>query len=680
MIGTGPPTATGLEFTQADIEQSLDARFRQIVASVPSRPAVRIGSLLWTYRELDRFADSVAKALTTPPSGRRAAGGEERPSGHRAGARRVALLFRHGAPMVAAVIGTLRACAAYVPLDAAYPVERLAHMLAVSGADTIVTDTAGAQLAGRLAGSQPVFLFEDVVALAERSREWRSPASLSAPTADSLAYVLFTSGSTGTPKAVMQSHRNVLHHTRVWAAGLGIRVSDRLSLQSAYSWDSAVQDMFGALLTGACLHPVDVKAIGVGGVVDRLLQEQITVYHSTLPLFRAVARVLVERQIIPAVRMLALGGDHVLGTDLVLYRQAFAADCRLANAYGATECSCALLHVVDRSYRPPGTVVPLGTPVEHTSVYLVGSDGLPVEGAGEGEILVRSPHLALRPADRRDDDAADSEVHRTGDLARRSADGTLFLLGRTDLMTKISGIRVEIGEIEGTLREVPGVRDAVVGTYQDATGERQLVAYLVPEPPIPGADGTVSADTRPLAVDQIRAHLRKTLADHLVPTTFRYLDALPLTANNKIDRAALPAPTGERPSLGTGYAPPRSDPERAIARIWREVLGLAAVGIDDNFFDLGGTSLRLATVHERIAREIDAAVRMVDLYRAPTVRALVGLVTARRGGDRNETGSPGRTPGDVVGASRSRAAARRGARGLAAERGAPTASDRKRTR
>ncbi|MEV4640385.1 non-ribosomal peptide synthetase [Actinoplanes sp. NPDC049548] len=584
-------------------ERTLTARFAAQVAAGPDRPAVVTPEHRWTYRELDAHADRVAGAL---------AGAGVRQGG------RCGLLFRHGAPMVPAVLGAMRAGLAYVPLDAAYPADRLELMLADSGAEVLLTDAADADLAVRLADGRPVLDVTGDLPVAP------GPPLRVRP--EDPAYVLYTSGSTGRPKPVVQLHRNVVHHADAWIGGLGVTAADRLSLQSAYSWDSAVQDMFAALLSGAALYPVDLKALGVAGLVDWMLTERISVYHSTLPIFRAVCRVLADRDaVMPSVRMLALGGDHIHREDLAAYRRWFADDCRLASAYGSTECSCALLRVVDKAYEPPTGVLPLGAPVPETIVELLG-------GADVGELIVRSPYLAPghgRPAP---DDDPDS--YRTGDLGRRLPDGSVVLEGRADFQIKISGIRVEAGEVESALTAHPAIREAVVGTFADAFGERQLAAYLVAEP---GA-----------TVEAVRAHLTARLPAHAVPTAYVFLDALPLTVNHKIDRAALPDPGVARARLATAYARPDGAAERAIAGAWAEILGTDAVGADDNFFDRGGTSLRMAALHERLTRLFDRPVRMVDLYRAPTVRGMARLVgehgpalsavttAARRGAARRE--------------------------------------------
>ncbi|MFJ1749288.1 non-ribosomal peptide synthetase [Streptomyces sp. NPDC088116] len=590
-------------FPTAHSAGTLVRRFLEQAAAHPGREAVVTPEVRWTYRETARRSAGVAAALTA--------------AGLRPGDR-IGLLFSHGAEMIAALLGVLRAGMSYVPLDAAYPETRLGHMADDAGIRALVALAAHAPAARRIAGARQVLAYEDLVRTADAVGVGGDGAPLLPVDPGSEAYVLYTSGSTGRPKPVTQIHRNVLHHTRAWTDGLGIGPLDRVTLQSAYSWDSAVQDTFAALLNGAALYPVDLKSLGISGLLDWMAAERVTVYHSTLPVFRALVRAMESRGTeLPAMRMLALGGDTLHLADLDAARRAFGAHCRVAGAYGSTECSCALLRVADRDYQPPTGVFPLGFAVAETAVRLEDAEGRPVPGPGEGEIVVESPYLAPGAV-------PDGRTHRTGDLARRLDDGTLLLIGRRDFQVKISGIRVETGEVESALKDLPQVREAVVMPFDDRLGERQLAAYLV------------AADGGPPEPPALRAALRAVLPDHAVPTAFVLLDALPLTPNHKIDRAALPDPSavaeparataqhGDAGSVGAGPL------ERAVAEAWREVLDVGAVGLDDNFFDLGGTSLRVAAVHERLTRTLAPALRMTDLYRAPTVRGLARLIGSGR--------------------------------------------------
>ncbi|MEW2570390.1 non-ribosomal peptide synthetase [Streptomyces sp. NPDC047070] len=602
-------------FLDADRAGTLIHRFLRTADAFPHREAVVTPDVRWTYRRTAELSARVCAALSD--------------AGLRPGDR-VGLLFSHGAEMVGALLGALRAGLSYVPLDAAYPPPRLTGMAADAGIRTLVAGPGHMEAARSIADGRAcqVLAYEELARYEDVLDEPvpdepvpdepvpDEPVSVdpfpgaSSVRPESEAYVLFTSGSTGRPKPVTQTHRNVLHHIRVWTDGLAVGPRDRLTLQSAYSWDSAVQDTFAALLNGAALYPVDLKALGVTGLLEWLADERITVYHSTLPVFRALARAMETRGVrLPALRMLALGGDTLHLADLDTCRRRFEPHCRVAGAYGSTECSCALLRVADLGYRPPTGVFPLGRAVPDTEVRLLDDDGRTVDGPGEGEIVVVSDHLAPGAA-------PDGRTYRTGDLARRLDDGTLLLVGRRGTQVKVSGIRVETGEVEAGLKQLAQVREAVVAPYTDGMGERQLAAYVVFE---------AGAELEPAA---LRAELRRTLPDHAVPTAYVSLLDLPLTANHKIDRAALPDPlTATGPSHARPAPAAHGPVEAAVAEAWRDVLGVPAPGPEENFFDLGGTSLRMAAVHERLTRSLAPALRMTDLYRAPTIRALSALVT-----------------------------------------------------
>lgn len=589
--------AAGSAFPPAAMRRPLHRRFEEMAEAGPGAIAVKARAGRLTYGELDQAANRVAAMLLARQG---------------AGEGRVALLFEHGLDMIPALLGVLKAGKTYVPLDAGYPAERLRAMREDSGADLLLTNRGNAALASTLAGNAGVVLIEDAASVAPIPRGVEVDP-------DSPAYILYTSGSTGRPKGVAQTHANCIHHMRVWIDTLGIGPGDRLSLQSAYSWDSAVQDTFGALLSGAALHPVDVKGDGIQGTLDWMDSEGITVYHSTLPIFRSVARLMAGAPRLGSVRALALGGDPIHCSDVELFQRLFRPGSVLYNCYGATEASSALIDRIGSADSIDFNVMPLGHPVPGTVILLLDAEGSPIEGPEEGEIVLRSRYVA--PGYWRDPAAAAGKfephpsgdgtvLYRTGDLGRRRPDGRIVLAGRKDFQVKIRGMRVELGEVEGALKRNPAVDDAVVAAREDASGDRYLAAYVVATP-----------GTSP-AVGALRAFLASVLPDHAVPSRWVFLDALPLTVNRKIDRLALPAPGTERPRLEVAYIAPDSELEATVAGIWREVLQIGNIGAEDNFFDLGGNSLRLANVNARLLKTLGRTLPMVEMYRLPTVRAL----------------------------------------------------------
>ncbi len=584
-------------------EQTIHRRFEEQARAFPDRIAVSDGAVTWTYAELNRRANRVAHRIVA----------EIGP-----GAANVALLFSHGASMIAGMLGALKAGKAYVPIEPGYPRERLDFLLESSGARAVVAGLYETPLAvefGR--GQLPVIPFGDDDPLA-------SDDDLDlglAVTPDALAYLLYTSGSTGQPKGVMQNHRNVLHFLRAYVNNLGIGPGDRLVLLASFAFDAAVMDVYGALFAGAELHPIDVKETGLGALARVIEARKITIYHSTPTLYRHLLAAAPRERGFPDVRLVVLGGEEAVRRDLEAFRERFPREAVLINGLGPTESTVTLQAFFDATTRTSGNTLPVGYPVDDTAILLLDSGGKP--GKIRGEIAVRSAFTALgywrapalsAAAFGPDPEGGTQRIYHTGDLGRILPDGQLEFLGRRDHQVKIRGIRVEPGEIETTLAQHPAVRESVVIARDDATGGKVLIAYVV----APGA-----------AMAELRTFLQEKLPAPLVPATFVALDALPLTSTGKIDRLALPAPI-----VAAGPATEVAAPEQAIQvrllRIWERVLGVTTIGIHDDFFDRGGHSLLALRLFMEIEKELGKALPLAVLFRAPTIAALAAVL-AREG-------------------------------------------------
>ncbi len=599
------PTNDFLEFRKEEIEQSISERFEQQVRRHPSRIAVRTLAHRWTYDRLAREANRAAGAILELTGG---------------GSQRIAVLLEQGAPMIAAILGSLKAGKTYVPLDPSYPAERLAYMLEDSGAAVVLTNDRNLSLASALGeGRCPV-------ASLERLSWGGSGSTLAAPIgAETLAYILYTSGSTGRPKGVVQNHRNVLHFIRTYTNRLHIRADDRLSLLASYSFDAAVMDIFGALLNGAMLCPWNFKAQGVAGLAEWLAREEITVLHAVPTVFRALGGTLDPQQNFSKVRLVVLGGEEVRRGDVELYRRHFPSDCLFVNGLGPTESTVALQYFLDHRTDILCNAVPVGYAVDDTEILLLDAEGRRSDLCGE--IGIRSPHVALgyweKPGDTQaaflpDPDGGARRIYRTGDLGRLLPDGAIRFLGRKDAQVKIRGHRIELGEIEETLGKHPSVRGAVVVLREQVSGDQRLVAYLVP-------DGKQTSGTA-----RLRALLEGKLPDFMIPSCFVWLDSFPLTPSGKIDREALPAPDLSRPELENTFVAPRNAIESRIAQVWCEILGLESVGIHDNFFDLGGHSLLAAQLAAKIEKKLGRELALAAIFRAPTVAELAEMFRPRR--------------------------------------------------
>jgi phthiocerol/phenolphthiocerol synthesis type-I polyketide synthase E len=553
-------------------------RFGDVAAACPDRPAVLGDTDPLDYAGLAGLAGGHAELLAA------------------AGARpgdRVALLTTHGAATIAAILGTLAVGCVYVPLDPGFPEQRLRHLL--DGADVTVLLAGGehADLARRLADHRHGLRVVPAVDVRP------APLRPLPVDPDALAYVLFTSGSTGHPKAVGQTHRNLAHVADNQIAILGIGPTDRLSLLASFSFDAAIPDLYPALLTGAAVVPVDLRRHGLAYAVEQLARHRTTVYHSTPTVYRFLLDTPgVER--LDRVRVVLLGGEQATYADAARGRGHFAPGCVLVNGYGATELTLAAryalpLSEVDRSAAGP---LPIGTPLPGYALRL----------APDGEIVVRSRHLAPGYLDRASDrfgvDPDGVPTYRTGDLGELLPGGELRCLGRLDRQVKVRGFRVELTEIEAVLAAEPGVA-GVRAIARDG----ELLAYV----------RTAGAAADPAA---LRAALARQLPEYALPRAVVPLDEFPLTVTGKIDERALPDPARAVPA----GAEPATPTERIVHDIWCAVLGRDTVGRTDSFFDVGGQSLLLGQVQQRLTERFAVRLPLLRLFDHPTIAAQARLV------------------------------------------------------
>lgn len=593
---------TFVPFEKSEIEQSIGSRFEKIARAHPHRAAVREPGGVLTYAALDAAANRVGRAIV---------------SGLPGGSGPVALLLEAGAPLFAAMLGTLKAGRFYVPLDPALGVARLAAVFRELDAGVLLTDRAHLPAAKSLAGAGVAVWRADEIAARGPSEPLLLPVSPGA-----LAYVLFTSGSTGSPKGVMQSHRNVLHNLMKLTNGLEIGPDDRLTLLSSPSFGASVSDIFGALVNGAAVCPFSLRGDGLRRLREFLAREGVTIYHSVPSVFRAFCATLGDGPDLSRLRILKLGGEAVLESDFELYRSRFPKSCVFHVGLGSTEMNVIRQWFAGHDTPWPGAP-PLGYSVDGTEIVLLDEEGR--ETTGEGEVAVVAATL---PVGYWKDPARTAEafpavagregvrLYRTGDLARELPDGCLLYAGRRDFRVKVRGHRVEPTQVEAALAAVEGVREAAVVGRLGAGGMR-LVAYVALR------EGTGRG------VGALRRALSLLLPDHMVPSSFVFLETLPRTATGKIDREALPAPEPVRPPLETSFVEPRDDVEETVARVFAEVLALDRVGVEDDFFALGGSSLSAIEALARLSSLLDTELSAAELLEAPTPAALAARALRR---------------------------------------------------
>ena len=584
------------------------ALFAAQAARTPDAVAVAHRGGAVTYAELARAAGRLASHLRA-----RGVGPESR----------VGVCVERSPEMLAAVLGVLGAGAAYVPLDPQYPRDRLALLVEDSGISVLLTQE---RLFAALPGGAAEVVFLD----ADRERiDAESDAPPEVPVfAESAAYVVYTSGSTGRPRGVVVPHGALAGFTAAAREAYGVGPADRVLQFASLAFDASAEEIWPALVSGARLTlRTDEMLDSPGPFLDACRDAGITVLDLPTAYWHELVAGLAgeEGAELPgSVRLVIIGGERALPERLRAWRERFGGRVRLVNTYGPTEATVVAtlcdLHGEDDAAAGPRHV-PIGRPLGHARACVLDGRGEPAPVGVPGELHLGGGGLArgylgdpARTAERFVPDpfggGAGARLYRTGDRVRWLPDGTLEFIGRTDHQVKVRGFRVEPGEVEAVLCRQRGVEDAAVVAREEAPGQVRLVAYVVPQP------GTS------LSVATLRAALRAELPPYMVPAAWVALDALPLTRSGKTDRRALPAPGAVTAEREAGGAAPRSGVERAVAEAWQEVLGVESVGLDDNFFDLGGHSLLLARLRSRLAGRFPREVSIVVLFRYPTVRSL----------------------------------------------------------
>ncbi len=611
-------TPAAAVFKRDEIGGSIVQRFEKQVDAFPDQLALKDAGYVYTYRTLNEAINRVAHKILA----------------HRgAGTEPVALLLEHGAPMVIALLAVLKVGKIYVAFDPSYPKSRLASILADLQNPLVLTNDRSRALAVELAGgTSRVLSLEEV----EDVHPGQNPELQISP--DTPAVIYYTSGSTGQPKGVVRDHRHVLHGAWVDANTRKTSSSDCQSLLFYCNFSASQGDIFNALLNGACLYPYDFRKRGLDQMASWLIEEQITLLHSPIALFRQFLDTLEGARQPFQLRLIHLGGDAIDKRDVERIRRAFSPHCILEHRLSATETGNMTRINIDKETSIGSGVVPAGYAVADKEIQILDEDGRLVGFNQVGEIAVRSRYLAVgywrKPELTRqkflpDPDGGDQRIYLTGDLGRLREDGCLEHLGRKDFQVKIRGYRVETSEIVATLNQLAAVQQSVVVALEDASGENRLVAYVVPTSQ-PGPK-----------VGELRTALAAELPDYMIPSTFMTLHQLPLTPNGKVDRRALPPPDLRSSRRPGPYMAPRTPTEAALAEIWSLALGVNRVGVSDNFFELGGHSLMASRILAQLRREFDIDLTLREFFELPTIAELAPAIDgfhtpSRSEGDQDE--------------------------------------------
>lgn len=575
--------------TDADYprDRCLHELFEQQARLTPDRIAVAGPSASLSYRELNERSNLLAAELQRLGVGPDVL---------------VGICVSRSPSMIVAVYATLKAGGAYVPLDATLPEDRLSFMVQDAAIAVLITEQS-------LDASLSIPGVNRVLVDAAPSRPMESFVKpLVSP--GNLAYVRYTSGSTGKPKGVQIEHRSIVNFIESMRRLPGLTPDDTLLAVTTLSFDISELEIHLPLTTGAKVVLASQEMSSSGGALQAAIAEHKVTMMQATP---ATWRLLLDAGWTGAANFKALCGGEALATDLA--RQLLPKCSELWNMYGPTETTvwstcCRITSDSDTS---------IGRPIANTTIHIVDTDLHPVAIGSEGELLIGGDGVARgylnRPELTAEKFIADPgnpgrKLYRTGDLARYHADGRIECLGRLDFQIKVNGFRIEPGEIEAVLAEHPKVRQAVVVAREDTPGDKRLVAYFT------------SRDSGVAEPAELRQRAQHHLPAYMVPAFFVPLDKIPLNANGKVDRKALPRPSAKRPQLARDYVAPSSQLESQLANIWSQLLGLAPIGIDDSFFELGGTSLlavRFASLwHSQTGQDLS----VVKIFQYPTIGAL----------------------------------------------------------
>ncbi|NJM17637.1 MAG: amino acid adenylation domain-containing protein [Richelia sp. SM1_7_0] len=541
----------------------------------------------------------------------------------------VGICMQRSVEMVVALIAILKAGGAYLPLDPAYPQERIDFMLGDAGVSVLLTQS---PLKSKLRSHQGQLICIDTQGLYS-NYSCKNPSSDIKP--ENLAYVIYTSGSTGKPKGVMNTHRGLCNRLLWMQDAYQLTSSDRVLQKTPFSFDVSVWEFFWTLLTGAAL--VVAKPGGhqdAGYIAELISQQKITTLHFVPSMLQAFLEEP-EHQNCKTIKRVICSGEAL---SFELQQRFFRSfDAQLHNLYGPTEAS---IDVTAWYCNRNEKIVPIGRPIANTQIFLLDKHLQPVPIGVSGELHIGGMGLARGYLNRPElteekfipnpfndlqlnrnspsqNLSLDARLYKTGDLARYREDGNIEFLGRMDYQVKIRGNRIELGEIEALLKQHPQMRETVVVAREDRPNDFHLIAYLVNrENAIP-------------SVDELRGFLKQKLPEYMLPSAFVMLDALPLTSNGKIDRRALPKPDNVRPELTASFKPPQSEMEQQIAKVWQEVLHIDKVGINDNFFDLGGNSLLILQVNNKLRAILQREISVVTMFQNPTIYSLAEYLSQK---------------------------------------------------
>ena len=599
------PSGTFVAFSKEEIEQSIPDKFEKIVRQYPDRIAVNSGTKALKYEDLNHAANQVAWSIYQQFGNR---------------SEPVVLFCEHGASAVISCLGILKAGKILLAIDPSYPTERIADIFQDSKARIILTDSKHHSLAEQLTTAPSSLINVDLLSSNRSQENLCLPILPQHP-----AQIVYTSGSSGRPKGLLWNHSMFLHSAMFKINEGHICPDDRILALHSLGLASGMTELFRAILSGAGVFPYDIKNNGLGHLAEYIIQHKITYLSTTPSTFRFFVNELPEGQIARSVRFIELTGEPLSAREVDSYKRHFHDQCLLVNRLGNTEVGTVCRYLMDKQTQITTEIAPVGYAVNDKEIILIDDAGKEVGVNHVGEITVRCHYFvteywnsteSTKSRFLPDPRGGDKVVFCTGDLGRMLPDGCLIYLGRKDFEVKIRGYKVALAEIEFALQAHPNVRQVGVAVWPRTSGEHYLVAYIVPK------------EKHDLTITELRAFLTLKLADYMVPSTFMFLESLPMV-NGKLDRQSLPKPDGNRPNLDQHYIESRNEIEQSLVQIWEDVLNVHPVGVYDNFFDLGGHSLLAVRLFAEIEKAFKKRLLLSSLFQDATIEHLADLINER---------------------------------------------------
>ncbi|MEM7533715.1 MAG: AMP-binding protein [Chloroflexota bacterium] len=605
------PTGTWEPFPESDYERSIPAKFEEIVERYPDQLAVVDHARALTYAELNAAVNRVAHGILAHLG---------------PGPEPIVHLFDQHIDAVIALMGIIKAGKFYVPLDNRTTEAQLHGLLSTIESKLVLTDQASLSLVHAVVDdftehdthrSPAICTINDLV--------FNQPDSSSenprlATTPDDTIYVVFTSGSTGIPKGVIETHRNILHLAAIYCNSHHICPEDRSAMLNRVHFSGSKNSLFGTLLSGSSLYIYDIYQDGLAGIPQWIQQYRLTILSCTPPIFRFLSTQRTEASLFSSIRLLRVGGDRILPSDLDMFYRLLPESAIIRIGMGSSEVKAGPQILLDKSHAHYYKQMPAGWTSDHVTLCISTDKGYLYEPNIVGEIVLhtrfaaagywKQPELTSAKF-QRDPHTAHMVYYHTGDLGWVDDEGCLYPLGRKDTQVKINGQLVVLGEIERVLLALDIISDAVVELQNNGERNQRLIAWLVSSEPC----------LHPKVVE-LRRYLAERLPTHMIPSHFVFLAQMPLNANNKVDRKALPIPDAVRPLTDTAFVASRGDVEERLRTIWAKILGFNDIGVHDNFFELGGHSMQAMQLVSGVDEQFQVKLPIHCLLETPTIAGL----------------------------------------------------------